>query len=234
MTRHRLPSNPSHNGRNRAAPPVVTINAFDVQGAPDHGCVRDHGRGDLVEHCRAKDGDGVDDLVGSVRGATNEDRHVVIPIALRSSASHTWTPPLRFAAIPLASSTVVVPGVDKFVRETNRPRPEAGLAHAHKTHRHFVGRHIGSTDHQHIVGRLITDEALTTHPGPPVRAALFQRRSRRSSRRSWRRLTPCETTAAVPTTAAVRTTGPPMTPGRPALGPGMSGSLFCERFFGLE
>src|SRR5207244_2513352 len=33
------------------------------------------------------------------------------------------------------------------------------------------------------------------------------RRSRRSSRRSWRRLTPWETTAAVPTTAAVLATG---------------------------
>src|SRR5436190_1138443 len=52
-----------------------------------------------------------------------------------------------------------------------------------------------------------------------------------------RRLTPCETTAAVPTTAAVRATGRPTTPRRPTRpGPsGISNSL-CDGFvvFGLD
>src|SRR4051812_1960073 len=63
-----------------------------------------------------------------------------------------------------------------------------------------------------------------------------QGRSRRSSRRSMRRLTPWLTTAAVPTTAAVRATGAPITPRRAILRAtiGMSGSSAREGFFGLE
>ena len=53
-------------------------------------------------------------------------------------------------------------------------------------------------------------------------------RSRRSSRRSCRRLTPWDTTAAVPTTAAVRATGAPMTPRRAAWAWSCSGMSFSS------
>ena len=80
------------------------------------------------------------------------------------------------------------------------------------------------------IGRDLPLELLR-HDNPLLDNACSSQR--RPCRRSWRRLTPCATTAAVPTTAAVRATGAPMTLRRAIRRAtmGMSGSFV---FVGFE
>src|SRR5271165_6380298 len=68
----------------------------------------------------------------------------------------------------------------------------------------------------------------------PASAGTSLRPPQTPRRRSWRRLTPWATTAAVPTTAAVRATGAPMTPRRAARAGRSGTSTSFGRLVGFE